>query len=308
MEIKQNINLALYSSFHTGGPAEFFIEVKNSDEAQEALQFAHDKKLPVLFFGGGTNVLFPDEGIKGLVIRNAINFIENIDNTHLSVGAGVYTTTLAQHCLKLGLSGIEALFGLPGTIGGAIRGNAGTLGTEIKDVIVDVTMINGKNEIAVYPASYFEFAYRESKLMKHPAFITHCTIALKPGNPIEIEQKMIETKKCQKVFKSRWGYHPVSKEYYLKLKKINIVYFNSLRLAAANNRNNAKLPHNRKFLVLKTPNELFFKLKNGKWINNGLGERVLEFYRTSRKPKDMEDIVFSEEFTEEKKDSLFKEV
>ena len=194
MEIKQNINLALYSSFHTGGPAEFFIEVKNSDEAQEALQFAHDKKLPVLFLGGGTNVLFPDEGIKGLVIRNAINFIENIDNTHLSVGAGVYTTTLAQHCLKLGLSGIEALFGLPGTIGGAIRGNAGTLGTEIKDVIVDVTMINGKNEIAVYPASYFEFAYRESKLMKHPAFITHCTIALKPGNPIEIEQKMIETK------------------------------------------------------------------------------------------------------------------
>ena len=119
---------------------------------------------------------------------------------------------------------------------------------------------------------------------------------------------MIETKKCQKVFKSRWGYHPVSKEYYLKLKKINIVYFNSLRLAAANNRNNAKLPHNRKFLVLKTPNELFFKLKNGKWINNGLGERVLEFYRTSRKPKDMEDIVFSEEFTEEKIDSLFKEV
>lgn len=194
MDIRQNVNLKLYNTFHTGGSAEYFVEVKTIEEAQEALKFAHQNKLPLLFLGGGSNVLFPDEGIRGLVIKNNINFIEAIDATHLSVGAGVYTTTLAQHCLKLKLSGMEALFALPGTVGGAIRGNAGTLGTEMKDVISDVTMINDDNQLQTYPASYFEFEYRGSILKRIPNFITHCTIALVPGDENAIQAKMTETK------------------------------------------------------------------------------------------------------------------
>ncbi len=194
MDIQENVSLKIYNSFHTGGPAQYFVEVKTSEAAVEALNYAKEHNLPVLFLGGGTNVLFPDEGIKGLVIKNSINFINTIDATHLSVGAGVYTTTLAQHCLKLKLSGIEALFGLPGTIGGAIRGNAGTLGTEMKDVIVDVTMFDENNQLKTYPASYLEFAYRESILKRIPAFISHCTIALSPGDDVAIQAKMTETK------------------------------------------------------------------------------------------------------------------
>ena len=194
MYIQENVSLKVYNSFHTGGPAQYFVEIKTSEAAIEALNFARDQQLPVLFLGGGTNVLFPDEGIQGLVIKNSINFIQSIDDTHLSVGAGVYTTTLAQHCLNLKLSGIEALFGLPGTIGGAIRGNAGTLGTEIKDVIIDVTLVNENNQLKTYPASYCEFAYRESILKRIPAFITHCTIALSPGDETAIKNKMTETK------------------------------------------------------------------------------------------------------------------
>lgn len=194
MNLRENVNLKLYNTFHTGGQAEYFVEVKTIEDAQTALQFAKEKHLEVLFLGGGSNVLFPDEGIKGLVIKNNINFIESIDDTHLSVGAGVYTTSLAQHCLKLKLSGIEALFGLPGTIGGAIRGNAGTLGTEMKDVIVDVTMINDQGQLQTYPANYFQFEYRGSILKRVPHFITHCTIALVPGDEIAIQTKMTETK------------------------------------------------------------------------------------------------------------------
>lgn len=194
MEIKQNVSLTVYNSFHTGGNAEYFAEIKSAEDAQAALTFAKEKGISMLFLGGGTNVLFPDEGIKGLVIKNSINFITPLDHNRISVGAGVYTTSLAQECLKLNLSGIEALYGLPGTIGGAIRGNAGSLGTEIKDIIIDVTLINQQNEPQVYPASYFEFSYRESKLKREPALITSCTIQLMPGNPVDIEKKMIETK------------------------------------------------------------------------------------------------------------------
>ncbi len=198
MDIRENVNLSLYNTFHTGGAAQFFAEVKTVEAAQEALLYAHKHQLPVLFLGGGSNVLFPDEGIKGLVIKNSINFIQSLDDTHLSVGAGVYTTSLAQHCLKLKLSGIEALFGLPGTVGGAIRGNAGTLGTEIKDVLVDVTLIDDNNQLQTYPASYFEFEYRESILKRIPHFVTHCTIALTPGDEALIQNKMIETKNWRK--------------------------------------------------------------------------------------------------------------
>ncbi len=194
MDIRENVKLSLYNTFHTGGPAEYFVEVKTAEAAQEALKYAHERQLPVLFLGGGSNILFPDEGIKGLVIKNSINFIQSLNETQLSVGAGVYTTTLAQHCLKLKLSGIEALFGLPGTVGGAIRGNAGTLGTEIKDVIVDVTMINDNHQLQTYPASYFQFEYRGSILKHIPNFITHCTIALTQGEETLIQSKMTETK------------------------------------------------------------------------------------------------------------------
>jgi hypothetical protein len=121
----------------------------------------------------------------------------------------------------------------------------------------------------------------------------------------EREEKMIETKTPLKVFKSRWGFHPVSKEDYCKLKKLSIVYLKSLRLAAAHNRLTRKLPHNRKRKFPENPNPVFFKNVKGYWFDNGIGERLFEFYKTSRKPQDMEDIVFSQEFTEETISSLF---
>ncbi len=194
LNIKQNVNLAILSSFHIGGPAEYFVEVKTAEEAVEAVRYAHSNNLHPFFLGAGSNVLFPDEGLKGLIIRSNINFIEQ-DDTKLTVGSGVYTTTLAQKCLEKGLSGIEALFGLPGTIGGAIRGNAGTLGTEIKDVLSTATIINDNFELQTLTREELDFAYRGSNLLKkHPMFITQCVLNLTQGETAAMETKMIETK------------------------------------------------------------------------------------------------------------------
>lgn len=197
MEIKQNISLKIYSSFHTGGSADNFIEVKTAEDALEALKLAKEKNWPVFFLGGGTNLLFPDEGMRGLVIRNGINSIEKNGN-ELKVGTGVYTTSLAQFAQKHSLSGIERLFGLPGTIGGAIRGNAETHKTSISDVLKDVTFINENLELETVSPKELAFDYRESKFKKHPQFIVSCTMTLTPGNPEEIQKLMIDTKNWRK--------------------------------------------------------------------------------------------------------------
>ncbi|RTK96340.1 MAG: hypothetical protein EKK64_04380 [Neisseriaceae bacterium] len=118
-------------------------------------------------------------------------------------------------------------------------------------------------------------------------------------------KKMIETKNALQVFKSRWGFHPISKEDCFKLKKLSIVYLKSLRLAAAHRRLMRKLPHNRKQQLPENPSPLFFENKNGYWIDKGVGKRMFDFYRTARKPQDMEDIIFNEEFSKEKISSLF---
>lgn len=193
LSIKENVPLATYSSFHIGGPAKYFVEIKTADEALEALKYAVDQGLKTFFLGGGTNVLFPDEGINALVIRSTINSIEKND-TRLKVGSGVYTTTLAQYCLKHSLSGIEALFGLPGTIGGAIHGNAGTLGTEMKDVLESVTLINHAHQLETVTAESLALTYRGSVLKQSPKLIIECTIKLIPGDPLIMSQKMTETK------------------------------------------------------------------------------------------------------------------
>lgn len=193
LSIKENVPLAIYSSFHIGGPARYFAEIKSSEEALEALEYAKKNNLKTFFLGGGTNILFPDEGINALVIKSAIATIEK-NALQLKVGSGVYTTTLAQYCLQHSLSGIETLFGLPGTIGGAIHGNAGSLGTEIKDVIESVTVINAQHQLETLQVSELAFTYRGSALKLAPKFILHCVMNLVPGDPATMSQKMTETK------------------------------------------------------------------------------------------------------------------
>lgn len=197
MDIKRNVPLKIYSSFHTGGNADYFVEVKTDQEAIQALKFSEIEELPVFFLGAGTNILIPDEGIRGLVMKNSINFVKQ-ENTILNVGSGVYTTTLAQIALEKELSGIETLFGLPGTIGGAIRGNAGTLGTEIKDILQSVTLINEDLTLEKVAPEALKFGYRESALKDEPRFVVSCEIKLTQGDTETIKQKMLETKNWRK--------------------------------------------------------------------------------------------------------------
>lgn len=161
---QENILLSRYSNYKIGGPARYFFEAKTIDELIEAAETAAKKKLPVFILGAGTNILFSDKGFNGLIIRPNIQFIEKEGNI-LRVGAGVSMVQLLDYLIAQSLSGLEWAGGLPGTVGGAIWGNAGAFGGQIKTAVkqvVSLDILGPKAKLIKKNASACNFSYRSS--------------------------------------------------------------------------------------------------------------------------------------------------
>lgn len=203
LKLQKNIWLKNYSTYKIGGKADYFFVAKNEKEIFEAIKWAQKNRLPFFVLGGGSNVLFSDKGFRGLVIK-----IENsqisFQKEKLIAGAGCKMEDLVSECLKRGLSGLEWAAGLPGTLGGAIRGNAGAFGGEIKDVVEKViTFLPMKNKIKCYQKRDCQFGYRESIFKKNKEIIISAVLKLKKGN----------IKKLKKIIKDHISYrkshHPL---------------------------------------------------------------------------------------------------
>lgn len=199
MNFEENILLKNYSSYKIGGPAKLLAEVSSTDELKETLRLSFDElriaqgKISIL--GGGTNVLISDRGFDGLVILNKIEGIEKEEND-LVLGSGVMIKDLLDYCIENSLSGLEWAGGLPGTIGGAVRGNAGAFKGEIKDNVAGVKSLSLKtlNE-KIRNNAECNFGYRSS-IFKIGAgeseFITHVVLGLTEGDKSEIREKIQE--------------------------------------------------------------------------------------------------------------------
>lgn len=197
MKFQENISLARFSSYQIGGPARYFFEAKNIEEIKEALHEAKDKNLKVFILGGGTNLLISDRGFDGLALKPNINFLEN-KGEKIQAGAGVPVSELLNFTIKKSLSGLEWAGGLPGTVGGAIRGNAGCFKGEIKDSVGNVRSINVKTR-KEKKRNFREcgFSYRTSIFKKNDGeeIILSATLLLKKGDAKKIKagiQKNIE--------------------------------------------------------------------------------------------------------------------
>lgn len=162
MEIRRGVSLAGYSNYRIGGPASFFAEAENKDDVREAIRFAGDNGLRIFILGGGTNILFPDEGFPGLVLKIENRGIE-VEGNHLIVASGEPLMNAVMKSLEAGLSGLEWATGIPGTVGGAVRGNAGAFGGEMKDSVSFVKTIDIKTgEEKTRDGAGSEFGYRDS--------------------------------------------------------------------------------------------------------------------------------------------------
>lgn len=170
MIIKQGKRLGRYSYYKIGGLANYFAEVENLSDLREVLaqweEICHNSGLnkeEILILGEGSNLLFSDGVFPGLVIRNRILNFEPDQSDGIKVGSGYLMRNLALETAKRGLSGLEWAGGLPGTIGGAVRGNAGAFGGEMKDSISAVLSFNlFSGELLRRNKEECQFGYRES--------------------------------------------------------------------------------------------------------------------------------------------------
>ena len=185
--------MAKHTSFKIGGIAECYIKVNKVQELQETLKISNIHKIPLTIIGNGTNILVKDEGIKGIVAKINIKNIE-IDEKNLSVkvSAGNTIAEIAQILMRNNLAGLEELSGIPGTIGGAIRMNAGAHGKEIKDVILNATAIDYEGNIKEFTKEEMHFEYRNSIFSKEKYIILEAELQLEKGNQEEIKEKMKE--------------------------------------------------------------------------------------------------------------------
>ena len=232
MQIRQNIPLSDLSSYKIGGQAKFFAKVEDLDGLTDVLKQWNkiseellQKEKKILILGGGTNILFEDKGFDGLVILNSIkgittnnsqsatNNLKTVSSQkseissqklEVTVGSGVLMEDLLNFCVQNSLSGLEWAGGLPGTLGGAIRGNAGAFRGEIKDVIYDVTSLNLCSDVLIHhynstsvkkrKNSDCRFGYRTSifKDVRKDEIILEAVLKLKKGQRVDIEKKINE--------------------------------------------------------------------------------------------------------------------
>jgi len=188
LEIKNNEPLAPYTAYKIGGPADYFVDVRSQNDLVKAIEAAKKIQKPYFILGGGCNTVFSDKGFRGLVIHNIVNDIDVV-GSQIIAGSGALLSIVIAQALRAKLGGIDKLFGLPGTIGGAIYGNAGAQGVEIGDFVVSVKIYRPGQGIVEEHKEYFQFSYRSSILKKTKEIVLEVKLdlpTLEPdGAPIE---------------------------------------------------------------------------------------------------------------------------
>ncbi len=169
--VKENISLKLHTVFKIGGPARFFVEVKSVEELKEALGFAKEKAAPFFIAGAGSNILVSDKGFVGLYIQNTANNI-SIKGEEMYCESGAQMAYAAAKAADAGLSGFEWGIGIPGTVGGSVRGNAGCFGGETRDVLHSAEVFNVHDgKVRTLSNAECKFGYRDSMFKKMPHLI-----------------------------------------------------------------------------------------------------------------------------------------
>lgn len=189
LNIQENVPLAPLTTFKIGGPARYFAVASSEEELKDLLKWAREKNLQIFVFGGGSNILISDKGFNGLVIKISASAKASADrrNSQISAEAGVLSSKILAESINSGLTGIEWLAGIPGTIGGAVANNAGAYGKDMSTVVEKIKVL----EIATLETKEMSnedcrFEYRESVFKNNSDYIIISVVLnLKKGNPEE---------------------------------------------------------------------------------------------------------------------------
>jgi len=189
-KIKPGVKLAAYTTFKIGGTARYLFEPESLKELQDALVFAKAKRIPVFILGAGSNILASDSGLNALVIKLSGKGFKGlaVNGIYMQAGCGLKLNQLITAAKNRGLSGLEFLAGIPGTLGGALMGNAGAWGKPIGDLVEEVSVLDYNGKPKLLKKSQLEFGYRKSNLGKY--IIIGAKLKLTPGKQHEIVSLM----------------------------------------------------------------------------------------------------------------------
>jgi UDP-N-acetylmuramate dehydrogenase len=185
-----DVPLSKYTSFRIGGPADALVEVDNVAAFTRALAVGFDLGVDVFVLGGGTNVLVGDRGVRGLVVVNRCDHVSIEDET-ITAQSGAAVDDLVQLAAERSLSGLAFAAGLPGTVGGAIRGNAGCYGRTIAECLDSAILVSADGRrIWTRGSEWFNFEYRNSRLQSERAYVVETILKLSYGECSEILAEM----------------------------------------------------------------------------------------------------------------------
>ena len=189
--ILQDEPMSMHTSFKVGGKADIFVKAYSLEEIKSVLNISKENNIPIFVLGNGTNLLVRDDGFRGIVLQVKLEIVE-INETEVTVGAGVKNALLSKKLIDNSLTGFEFASGIPGTIGGAIKMNAGAYGGEMKDIVSEVIYLDYDGNVHVINNSECEFSYRYSKFFDEKAIILEAKFKLEKGNKVEIENRVKE--------------------------------------------------------------------------------------------------------------------
>lgn len=184
-----------HTSFRIGGPADYFIMPKSNEEVAEAIAVCREEQMPYSIVGNGSNLLVSDAGYRGVVIQIFREMSKvQAEGTHIRAQAGASLAKIAGAALEAGLAGFEFAAGIPGTLGGACVMNAGAYGGEMKDVLVNVTVLKESGKVVKLEKAELELGYRTSIIARKGYIVLEAELELRNGSPDEIRGLMNELK------------------------------------------------------------------------------------------------------------------
>jgi UDP-N-acetylmuramate dehydrogenase len=181
--VRRNAPLAPLTTFKVGGPADWLLDVEHSADLEKTIAIARDARIPITVLGGGSNVLVSDRGVRGIVVRVHGGEVRQVDASTIRADAGVTINGLVRWTVNRGLAGIEAWAGTPGTVGGAVYGNAHFRGRLISEFIVAVRLVALDGNLQDVPRAEMEFAYDYSRLHRTHEVVVSADFIVSAGEP-----------------------------------------------------------------------------------------------------------------------------
>lgn len=179
--VARNVPLAPLTTFKIGGPADWVVDVHGAQEIRGVIEAARRAEMPVMVLGGGSNLLVADAGVRGVVLRMRGGQVIQLTADRIRADAGVTINGLVRWTLVAGQAGLEAWAGTPGTVGGAIHGNAHFRGRPIGDLVAGVVVVTREGDVQALAAPAMEFGYDYSRLQRTREVLVSADFVVRPG-------------------------------------------------------------------------------------------------------------------------------